>query len=309
MSSYFRPDGLGYSWLEIAGTDAREYLHRLTTVDARALKPGQGAPGLFLNAQGKIQGSFRLWCLEDARFAFELEAGADGSLKQSLLNWIEQYHFGEKFEVTDSGLSCLWLLGLEAEHASALPGDWTTASGQGLRINHAGNTDYGRPFLTLWGETSQLNSWLKDRLPNANAVSLETLERWRIEALSPRSGHELTQDSSPLEAGFDRAIAMNKGCYPGQEVIEKTISLGQPAQRLVRLEGKGEAPALGTAVTNQASPPASVGRITSAVKTDEGFLALAFVRKIHAKEGLEVRLEGGAPAKIAAVSQLVAGTA
>src|SRR5262245_51705463 len=114
MSSYFRPEKLPLSWVEFSGPDAREYLHRVSTVDARGLSPGKGAPGLFLNAQGRIQGSFRLWCLEQDRFSFELEAGADGRLKQQLLDWIEQYHFAEKFELKEPGLSSLWLLGSEA---------------------------------------------------------------------------------------------------------------------------------------------------------------------------------------------------
>src|SRR3954468_15856850 len=129
MSSYFRPEKLALAWVELSGADAREYLHRLSTVDARGLSAGKGAPGLFLNAQGRIQGSFRLWCLDQDSFAFEVESGPDGRLKQQLLDWIEQYHFGEKFELKEPALSSLWVLGSEAEQASALSSEWTTLSG------------------------------------------------------------------------------------------------------------------------------------------------------------------------------------
>jgi folate-binding protein YgfZ len=279
------------AWIEFSGPDAREYLQRLSTVDARALRPGEGAPGLFLNAQGRIQASFHLWCLEDSRFAFELEGGPGGKLKQNLLDWIEQYHFGEKFEISEpAGLSSLWIFDWGE--------DWTTRVKNGVRSCNAGDIDLGRPLITLWGERSALEA-----LGTGAEATLEDLERKRIEALAPRAGHELTPESSPLEAGFTAALAMNKGCYPGQEVIEKTISLGQPAQRLCRLEGKGEPPAVGSALMNQGDPPSQLGKITSVAREGDGFVALGFVRKIHAKEGLELAIEGGAGiARIAAVS-------
>ena len=53
-------------------------------------------------------------------------------------------------------------------------------------------------------------------------------ERERVLALCPRVDHELVFDANPLELGLRAAIADNKGCYPGQEVIEKIISLGSP---------------------------------------------------------------------------------
>ena len=280
------------AWIEMSGPDAREYLHRLSTVDARALKPGEGAPGLFLNAQGRIQASFHLWCLEDNRFAFELEAGPGGKLKQGLLDWIEQYHFGEKFEISEpAGLSTLWMFDWGE--------DWTTRVKNGVRSCNAGSVDYGRPLITLWGERSAL-----EPLQAGSEASFEELERGRIEALAPRAGHELTPENGPLEAGFSAALAMNKGCYPGQEVIEKTISLGQPAQRLCRLEGKGAPPREGAAILNQGAPPSQLGRITSAARAGDGFVALGFVRKIHAKEGLELAVEGAEGlARISAVSR------
>src|SRR5579885_2524425 len=126
MSSFFWPEASSMAWIEMSGPDAREYLHRLSTVDARALKPGEGAPGLFLNAQGRIQASFHLWCLEDNRFAFDLEAGPGGKLKQGLLDWSEQYQVGEKVEIPEPA-------GLSALGAFDWGEDWTTRVKNGVR--------------------------------------------------------------------------------------------------------------------------------------------------------------------------------
>ncbi|HUP58710.1 MAG TPA: hypothetical protein VM598_14725, partial [Bdellovibrionota bacterium] len=127
------------------------------------------------------------------------------------------------------------------------------------------------------------------------------LEQMRIEALRPRVGRELVETTVPLEAGMREWIAENKGCYPGQEVIEKIISIGSPAKRMVRIEGPGAAPARGEKIMNVAEPPAEIGEITSSATTAVGFVALAFARKIHAKEGLAVRV-ADREAKITGVS-------
>jgi folate-binding Fe-S cluster repair protein YgfZ len=99
---------------------------------------------------------------------------------------------------------------------------------------------------------------------------------------------------------------MNKGCYPGQEVVEKTISLGQPAQRLCLIEGAGAPPELRSPIMNLADPPAEVGKVTSAESTENGFIALGFVRKIQAKEGSELKINGTkGTVKIAKVSHFM----
>lgn len=74
----------------MVGPDARDFLHRLSTVDARGLEPGQGKPGFFLNPQGKIRAYFNLWCYGAEEFAFEFAAGETGRWKQELLALIDQ---------------------------------------------------------------------------------------------------------------------------------------------------------------------------------------------------------------------------
>ncbi|MGZ3699852.1 MAG: CAF17-like 4Fe-4S cluster assembly/insertion protein YgfZ, partial [Bdellovibrionota bacterium] len=105
--------------------------------------------------------------------------------------------------------------------------------------------------------------------------------------------------------GLGDAVAPNKGCYPGQEVLEKISALGAPARRLVRIDGEGAAPEIGEKIFNVADVPLEVGQLTSAAATESGFSALALVRKIHAKEGLPVRLGSGRQAAIVRVSPYV----
>jgi aminomethyltransferase len=161
-----------------------------------------------------------------------------------------------------------------------------------IRICNHGKTDFGKIWITAWGRPERLAQWMDRQFGNAKTVSVETIEGWRIDSLRPWVDRELTDASVPLEAGLVDAIAPNKGCYPGQEVIEKIVSLGSPARRLALIEGSGPVPAVGAKMLNTAEPAGEVGLITSVHAVGNGFHALGFVRKIHAKEGFMIRMEG-----------------
>ena len=100
----------------------------------------------------------------------------------------------------------------------------------------------------------------------------------RVEQGRPRLGRELTQSYNPWEAGLDRAIHLDKGCYIGQEVIARLDTYDKVKQHLVGLR-------LSTAELLATEQPLrdggrEVGRITSAVHSPRfGPIALAYVRR------------------------------
>jgi folate-binding protein YgfZ len=290
-----------WSWLTLSGPDTQDFLHRLTTINVGMLQPGNGAPGFFLTAQGKIRAFFSLWRYATNDFAFEFDAGSSGHWKADLLAAIDQYTFAEKFELTDLGqLSSQWIFAETTEEAQVLASlgvpqltvNSTLAVDEEIRICHHGVLDFGRAWITVWGRPARLSQWLERALPEATRATPELLEKWRIQANRPRVDAEITSNTIPLEAGLIDCLAQGKGCYPGQEVIERIVSLGAPARRLARIDGHGVAPSPGDLVFNLAEPPVEIGQVTSVMKekTSDHFSALAFLRKIHAKEGLEVRL-------------------
>ncbi len=295
------------------GPDAQEFLHRLTTVHVRALQVGQGEAGCFLSAQGKIRAHFLLWRYGDQEFGFEIDSGADQGAKQGLLAIIDQFTFGEKFalkEVTE--LECRWLFAdspeeeqslLDSVGAGTLETGQTSAIEEELRLCHHGAREFGRSMISVWGRPARLAQWI-DRLGAQLAPAAEPeLEAWRISALTPAYPYEINENVIPLEAGLTDAIADQKGCYPGQEVIERIVALGAPARRLSLLEGEGPAPARGNKIFNLAEPPIEIGVVTSAASTQGGrFVSLAFVRKLQAKEGTDVRFDSGASGKITQVA-------
>lgn len=294
-----------WGWVELSGADAPDFLHRLTTADIRNLAVGVGTPACFLTAQGRIRVCFTLWRCTPDSFGMELEEGtpvegAQGKWKKELLSTIDQYTFAEKFTISEQ-TSCRWIFGsnggdalLALQTPDLAPGQ-TRLTWNGARICHHGTRDFGRTWITAWGSEAQLQEL-------AQAVGAElTYESeipeltWaRVQALRPWPGAEIIETTLPLEAGMMDAIAQGKGCYPGQEVIERMISMGSPPRRLVLLEAeRAPHPRAGQKIYAGEDPSPEVGLLTTVAEKEGKLLALGFVRKTHAKEGQKLRL--GAP--------------
>ena len=112
-------------------------------------------------------------------------------------------------------------------------------------------------------------------------------EALRIEAGLPRWVREVDARAIPNELDWLRTgVHLNKGCYPGQETIARTVNLGRPPRRLVQLQlagWQGQLPEVGARVYLPAGDnPAgkAVGTITSVARHWElGNIALALVRR------------------------------
>jgi folate-binding protein YgfZ len=300
MPGLFIPSApVQWCWTTLSGPDARDFLHRVSTVNVRDLEPGHGAPGFFLNPQGRIRAWFRLWCFGRDDFSFEYDAGSSGHWRQELLQAIDQYTFAERMQLADlsAELSCRWIVADSPEATLTIascpaPGQ-TIALSEEIRLCHQGSRDFGRAWVTAWGREARLEQWIDRSLPEARRMGFGELDALRIEANRPWLGHELTDQVLPLEIGLKDGIAENKGCYPGQEVIEKIVALGSPPRRLARIAGTGNPPRPGEKILNLADPGVEVGEVTSVHASGGVFTALGLLKKIHAKEGLEVRFSGG----------------
>jgi folate-binding protein YgfZ len=290
--SIHRPDpARAWTWAEFNGPDAADFLHRLTTVDIHKLEVETGSPGCFLNPQGRVRISFQLWRLSADSFAFEYEAGIGRHWERALRETIGQYTFGEKLTfVPRTDLACVWTFPDRSEKGSEdrLPPGRTEQIGS-IRFCRQLNEAFGRIWITAWGIAADLDAWLTKR--NSNTLTENALERSRIESLWPQPDREITVETQPLEAGMRHFVADRKGCYPGQEVIEKVISLGSPARRLVLLQLglQLRSPAAVDTSLRIGEPPVEAGKITSTSLDSGPPLALALVRKTYAKEGLVLK--------------------
>src|SRR5690606_8623552 len=68
------------------------------------------------------------------------------------------------------------------------------------------------------------------------------IEAERIPAGSPAFGREITSSTIPVEAALVDWRSATKGCYVGQEVVERMWSRDRVARRLVGFVGEGAGP-------------------------------------------------------------------
>jgi folate-binding protein YgfZ len=129
----------------------------------------------------------------------------------------------------------------------------------------------------------------------------------RIEAGIPRFGVDMDETNIPLECGIEsRAIVYNKGCYIGQEVINRIHSIGQVTKELRGLRLADDLAALPARGDKLFHGDKEVGYVTSAVKSPSlnANLALGYVRKEANQAGTELVLKtaaGNSAVKIVAL--------
>jgi folate-binding protein YgfZ len=133
------------------------------------------------------------------------------------------------------------------------------------------------------------------RLGAAGAVPADTddVRTVRIENARPRFGDDLTGDYIPHETQVLRAVSFNKGCYLGQEIVERVRSRGHVNKLLVPLRLNSQTPpASGAKLTADGK---DAGVITSAALSPAlgAVVALGYVRAAFAKEGQKLEVDGG----------------
>jgi len=102
-------------------------------------------------------------------------------------------------------------------------------------------------------------------------------ERARIRAGGARHGHEIAEAFNPYEGGLAADVHLDKGCYTGQEALQRLITYSSVRRELARVTGAGAAPTVPADVTRAGE---KVGVLTSAAPEEAGgWIGLAVIRK------------------------------
>jgi folate-binding protein YgfZ len=287
--------------IRATGEDRVRLLHAMTTNHVEQLAPGQGCYAFFLNAQGRILADVNLLCFED-HFLLDTEP----ETREKVFAHLDKYIIADDVTIEDV-TGQIATIGLEgpragqllaslgapapaASHETAAWNEWTVA-----RLSASGAEGY---WIMLPAPDKEV---LTERLRQAGAAAAgaSDIRTVRLEHGRPRYGEDLTEKYIANEAQVTRALHFNKGCYLGQEIVERVRSRGQIHRRLVRLKIRSvEPPAPGAELTAEDKV---VGEITSAAYSPAAgaVVALGYVRDHHAREGNELRL-GDAVATVVA---------
>jgi glycine cleavage system T protein len=291
------------------GPDRAKFLQRIVSNDVKNLAPGQGTYATLLTPQGHIVADFRICCTEES-FIFD----TDADLLEKALAGLKRYVIADRVTVEPLDAFALSVQGVCAREAlervlgKNLPapadfGHFTIESaGNPVRVIQASST--GDEGYEIWSEPARaLEVWkaFSESVRELDGQSCGTvaLESLRIEAGIPRYGDDFGEDTIPLEAGLLNALSFNKGCYIGQEIVERTRSRGHVNWKLVGLtiDAPG-APAAGEKVLSEGK---EIGEITSSClsPTLAKTLALAYVRREASDPGTRLTLATGSAAQVA----------
>ena len=148
-----------------------------------------------------------------------------------------------------------------------------------------------RGGFELWPEAEK-TSEIWDALVRAGAtpVGSEAYELWRIFGGIPRYGTDIRERDLPQETGQEQALSFTKGCYIGQEIVERIRSRGAVHRRFVGFRFSGTAPGVGTKITRDGR---EVGEITSvAVVPDGEAVGLGYLRREAGAAGATIDVGG-----------------
>ncbi len=289
--------------LEITGADRADWLHNLTTNVVKTLQPGQGNYCFVLNLQGRILFDTNVLVRPDS-----IWLDIDVRSVECARAHFDKYIIMEDVHVRDrtADFTRVGLLGPTAAEVLVQLGATNAApvpyfQVEQVVVGHAkcfyfkhdlcGPSTFDLIVPTSAKET--VASVLASQ-NLAQVVGHRTIDEIRIAHSVPWPVSEINDSILPAETGqMSRAVSSVKGCYLGQEVVERMRARKITARRLVLLALETEKlPAPGSAVL---AADVEVGRVTSSGRTPAGSFALAYVKTQHAAAGAshKVTLEAG----------------
>jgi tRNA-modifying protein YgfZ len=276
--------------IKVTGEDRARLLHAMTTNHVQGLVPGAGCYAFFLSAQGRVLADAVILCFEEY-LLLETEPETRGFIVEHLDKFIiaddvtledvtgSMVNLGIEGPAAEAAMQAAGLPVPEAPFAHRASGELivvraTTTGAPGFRI--LSPMGFEMPFAEMVATSGD----------DVNVV--------RHEWFFPRYGEDITNANLPQEAGIADALHFNKGCYLGQEIVERVRSRGHVNRMLMglRIEGQAEVKR-GTKVLFE---DAEAGEITSAAYSPalEATMAMGYLRVNAAKVGTAVRVDGRA---------------
>jgi aminomethyltransferase len=228
-------DLTGRGVIHVTGEDRARLLHAISTNHIERLQPGEGCYAFFLNAQGRILADANILCLAD-RLLLDTEPETRGKLYRH----IDKYVIAEDVVLEDASeaTAVIAVEGPQAEAALSArgmplpPSDYTHAAWEDARIARISAT--GSLAFRIFAPRARRQAVLALLdLPQAGPDDQRVV---RLEHGRPRYGDDITESTLPQESQQMHAVSFNKGCYIGQEIVERIRARGQVHRRLQQLE-------------------------------------------------------------------------
>lgn len=295
------------SRLCVTGADRIRFLHGQVTNDVKSLGAGQGCYAALVTAKGKMESDLNLYCLPE-EVLLDFEPGRAAAIARRL----ESFVVADDVQVVDVA-PLYGLLSVQGPKAEAvvrslgilpsLPAepfaslkvlDETLGEIHAMsqpRLNSVG-FDLFVPVDSLGAVADRLIAAAKST--GGCGCGWQALETARIEAGIPRFGADMDENNLPLECGIEaRAVSYRKGCYIGQEILNRIHSFGHVNRELCGLRLADDLTAPPTKGDKLFLSGHEVGQVGSAVKSPalDAIIALGLVRREANCFGTELLLK------------------
>ena len=301
---------LGYrAKLTLTGEDRVRWLNGMVTNNIRDLAVGQGVYAFLLNPQGRILGDLYAYNRGES-----IVVDTDRSQVEKILATFDHYIIMDDVEVKDQSEE-MTAIGISGPKALAV------LRAAGIGIPEAGPLQIfdvtcdcdcdctkctavrreciGPESYELWLKPPDIKTtWDALVAHGAIPVGSEALELLRIQSGIPQYGVDIRERDLPQETEQARALNFNKGCYVGQEIVERIRSRGAVHRKFTGFVSQtGEALVPGSKIVLGEK---EVGEITSAGSVRGHALGLGYIRREAAVPGKEV-LIGSVRARVSDV--------
>jgi folate-binding protein YgfZ len=283
---------LGYlASLRITGNDSLRWLNGMVTNTVQLLEEGHWNYSFLLNAQGRILGDATIY-----RYSDHLLLQTDRTQIARLVAHLDHFIIMDEVELheLDASSTVIGVAGprsMEILSSLALtPPDENAVTqakinGTGVTLVHAASPVV--PRFELWVPVESLLS-IWSALTNAGAIpcGVDSVECLRVFTATPLYGVDIQERHLAQETAQTHALNFNKGCYLGQEIVERIRSRATIHRILRQFALTGDVPVLEPGQTIPLNAEQAernpVGELTSIARCDlpafSGALALGFIR-------------------------------
>lgn len=282
------------SRLVLIGADRVQFLHSQCTNDIKRLNTGQGCYTAITNNKGRMQGDANLFVLAD-----EILLDSEPGQTEVMTKRFEQFIVSDDVEIVDAephyGLltvqgpksaEVIQSLGLDVElpdeSFASVKCDVPVIGELHLANNPRLNTTGFDLFIPIASMGVLLDKLITaTKQVGGGLAGWEAFDIARVQAGIPRFGIDMTEANLAPEAGIsERAINYNKGCYIGQEVLNRLRTFAEVNKKLCRLKLAGELSNLPEQGTRILKDGKEAGFLTSTARIPDGpVCGLGYMRK------------------------------
>ena len=308
------------AYLLFAGPDRVRYLNAILTNNIKDLAVGQGIVSLLLNPQGHILAE-----LETYAFADRLFCVSYAMIREQLIEWMDKYIIMDDVMLTDE--TERWgTLALEGPKAAAVTADLTgidlaqlnelasvdaeilrfaqddkrEATKTAIPCRVVKRSPGGVPeaeFVVARDQLAPLWRILLDaaRKHGGGPAGYTALSGQRLELGAPWFSYDFGEKQIPHEAGLENShISYTKGCYTGQEIVERVRSRGHVNRRRVSLLFSGDTvPEAGAVLTTADGNEAGYVTRAARIWDPPRIIGMGYVRKESEAPGTTLQWPSG----------------